>query len=168
MFTLEELNQFLGKAALATYAGGGEAVDPSRSGFVARLPGFKELRYEEGDFEYQDSYAGFFRSAGQEVVWYKKMPVWSQCYSGGMAKQYENDEEFARQTFNFLKKALSEGEKCTTFQPRGPKSFKEGDWDYNCELIGNIAEFQGNEAIRYKGEAVFAHNFSGGLLKWEE
>jgi len=168
MFTLEELNQFLGKAALATYAGGGEVVDPSGPDFVARIPGFKELRYEEGDFEYQDSYAGFFRSAGQEVVWYKKVPVWSQCYAGGMTEQYENNEEFVRETFDFLKKALSQGEKCATFQPRGPKNFKEGDWSYNCKLTGNIAEFQGSEEIRHKGEIVFTHNFSGGLLKWKD
>lgn len=35
---LKELNIFLGKAALATYAGGGPEVDPEE-------PGFKELEF---------------------------------------------------------------------------------------------------------------------------
>jgi hypothetical protein len=125
-FTIEQLDEFLGKAALATYAGGGE-VDPSKPDFVSRLPGFKELEYKEGDFYYRDSYAGFFRSAGQEVVWFKNVPVWSQCYAGGMTQKNCNDEKFAKETFDFLKKALSQGEKRAAFQPRGPKNFKEGE-----------------------------------------
>ena len=38
---LEELNRFLGKAALATYAGGGPDVDPEE-------PGFKDLEFKKG------------------------------------------------------------------------------------------------------------------------
>jgi hypothetical protein len=165
-FTTEQLNQFLGKATLATYAGGGEKVDPSRADFVSRFTGFKELEYKDGDFYYRDSYAGFFRSAGEEVVCYKEKPVWTQCYYGGMEPKYINDEKFARETFNFLKKALSYGEKQNVFQPRGPKEFKDGDWVYVCDWRGDINNFKGKEAIMWKGEVVFTHHFFGGLLMW--
>lgn len=167
-FTLEQFNEFLGKAALATYAGGAEKVDPSTTGFVSRFPGFKELEYKEDDFYYRDSYAGFFRSAGEEVIFYKGKPVWVQHYYGGMEPEYLKDEKFARQTFSFLKKALSSGEKSAAFQPRGPKELIDEDWKYSCNLQGDIKDFNGNEKILYKGRIVFTHRFFGGLLKWAE
>jgi len=52
---LQELNRFLGKAALNTYAGGGQEVDPEEVGF-------KELEFKEGGWYYKDSYTGFFQS----------------------------------------------------------------------------------------------------------
>jgi len=165
-FTLEQLNDFLGRAALATYAGGAEKVDPSKPDFVSRFPGFKELEYKEGDFYYRDSYAGFFRSAGEEVVFYKGKPVWVQHYYGGMEPKYLDNENFARQTFAFLKKAMSYGEKRAAFQPRGPKELIDGDWKYNSDLKGDIRDFNGSEGIFYKGELVFTHKFFGGLIKW--
>lgn len=165
-FTLKQLNEFLGKAALATYAGGGKKVDPTKPGFVARFPGFKELEYGEGDFYYRDSYAGFFRSAGQEVVWYKDKPVWTQVYCGGMTITYCDDEKFAKETFNFLKRALSAGEKCRAFQPRGKNGFKEGEREYRCKMKGDIADFAGSEKILHNKKTVFTHQFFGGLLKW--
>lgn len=74
-----ELNRFIGKATKATYAGGGGKVDqPHRSGF-------NELEYLEEDWYYRDSYTGFLRSWGQEVVWYKGEPYWTCLYGGGMA-----------------------------------------------------------------------------------
>ena len=54
---LKQLNRFLGKAMLETYAGDGVKVKSQRSGF-------KELEYKEGDWYYRDSYTGFFRSWG--------------------------------------------------------------------------------------------------------
>jgi hypothetical protein len=44
-----------------------------------------------------------------------------------MTQKNCNDEKFAKETFDFLKKALSQGEKRAAFQPRGPKNFKEGE-----------------------------------------
>jgi hypothetical protein len=167
-FTLEQLNDFLGKAALATYAGGSEKIDPLTPGFVSRFPGFKELEYKEGDFYYRDSYAGFFRSAGEEVIFHKRKPVWVQHYYGGVESKYLDNEKFARETFIFLKKALSHGEKSAAFQPRGPMELVDGDWKYNCDWKGDISDFNGSEGIFYKNELVFTHKFFGGLLKWAE
>ncbi len=154
---LVQLNRFLGKAMLETYAGDGVKVKPQRSGF-------KELEYKESDWYYRDSYTGFFRSWGQEVIWFKGEPFWNQLYGGGMVDKFNNDTKFARQTFGFLKKALSAGEKQESFQPRGPKYFTDHDWGYVCEWKGDITNFKGNEKILLKRETVFTHNFFGGLI----
>ncbi|VVB61077.1 Uncharacterised protein [uncultured archaeon] len=154
---LKELNRFLGKATISTYAGGGPEVDPEE-------PGFKELEFEDGEWCYKDSYTGFFQSWGREVVWHNKKPFWTQIYGGGMAKKFQNDSKFSHETFDFLKKALSAGEKQEKFQPRGPKKFTNGDWEYFCEWKGDITKFEGHEKIMFKKEVVFIHDFLGGLI----
>jgi len=73
---LKELAKFLVKAKMGTYAADGAEVSPQR-------PEFKELEFIEGDWEYRDSYAGFFFAPGQEVVRYKRKPVWIMSYHGG-------------------------------------------------------------------------------------
>ena len=50
---LEQLAKFLVKAKVQTYASDGKEIEPQR-------PGFKELEFKEEDWEYRDSYAGFF------------------------------------------------------------------------------------------------------------
>jgi hypothetical protein len=120
---LQELNRFLGRAALNTYAGGGQEVDPEEVGF-------KELEFKEGNWYYKDSYAGFFQSWGREVVWYNQKPVWTQIYGGGMTAKFQNDTKFAHETFDFLKKALSAGEKKRFFNLAVQKVF--------LVVIGNI------------------------------
>lgn len=151
---LQELNHFIGKASKATYAGGGGKTKSQRSGF-------NELEYREGDWYYRDSYTGFIRSWGQEVVWYKDNPFWSCLYGGGM---YHASTELAHQTFEFLKQALSAGEKEGSFQPRGPSDYSNGGWQYICEVFGSVEKFHGNETITHNGMTVFTHDFIGGLV----
>lgn len=154
---LKELNRFLGKAAINTYAAGGREVDPEEAGF-------KELEFKDGKWYYKDSYTGFFQSWGREVIWYENKPLWTQIYGGGMSKKFGGDTKFAHETFDFLKKALSAGEKQDAFQPRGPKTFAAGDWEYSCSWKGDITRFAGHEKIMFKGEVVFTHDFLGGLI----
>lgn len=155
---IEELNEFLGKAALAAYAGSGKEIESQR-------PGFIEFEHQEGRFSYRDSYTGAWTSVGQEVVWFDGSPIWSQSYGGGIKKEYHGDKELDRQLIDFLKKALSSGEKIKEFQPRGPKQLREGDWEYRCVWEGDIENFQGGEEILHKGDVVFTHHFFGGLIK---
>ncbi|MBU0540474.1 hypothetical protein KKF59_01700 [Patescibacteria group bacterium] len=154
---LQKLNSFLGRAAGNTYAGGGQEVDPEEARF-------KELEFHEGDWHYKDSYAGFFQSWGREVVWLNKKPFWMQIYGGGMTEKFQNDIKLAHETFDFLKKALSAGEKQEAFQPRGPKNFSDDEWEYSCEWSGDITKFEGHEKILFKKEVVFTHDFLGGLV----
>ena len=154
---LPELTKFLSEATLATYAGNGSEVKPQRGGF-------RELEHSDGDWVYRDSYTGYFRSWGQEVVWYKGKPYWNHIYGGGMVKELIDDEDFAYKTFEFLKKALSDGDKQEDFQPRGPNEFENGGWKYVCDWEGDIANFEGSEEIFSGDKLVFTHNFLGGLI----
>ena len=169
---LKELNQFLGKASRATYAGSGAEITPERLGF-------RELEYPEGNWYYRDSYTGWFRSWGTELVRYDGKPVWNALYGGGMEPECQKDVEFARMTFDFLKKALSAGEKQEVFQPRGPKVFYDDDWQdwkYEADWIGDITQFIGNERILCglrdtpigSRKVVFTHHFAGGLIIGKE
>ncbi len=155
---LKALNQFLGKATLATFVGDGPETEPQRKGFI-------ELEFKDGDWEYRDSYTGFFKSWGQEVVWHKGNPFWTQLYGGGMSEELQDNRDFAIKTFEFLKKAMSEGEKQEEFQPRGPDNFKDGYWEYTCKWEGNISKFKGDEKILFKGKVVFIHVFFGGVVQ---
>lgn len=153
-FSKEELFAFIDRAAKATYAGGGEEIKkPER-------PGFVEYEYSEGTFHYRDSYTGWYRSRGMEVVRYKGTPVWTCTYGGGMM---EGKAEIAHDTFEFLKKAMSSDESgFSSF--RGPHGFSDNDWKYTYEQNGDVFEFWGYEEISYKNEVVFFHRTIGGLV----
>ena len=155
--SLQDLKQFIGKAALATYAGGGKETTPERRGF-------RELEYTKGDWHYRDSFTGYLRSWGQEVVRFQGEPCWTALYGGGMTLKYQEDIAFAHETFEFLKKALSASEKQVRFQPRGPKDFRDGNWKYECKWSGDITRFIGEEEIFYIDHLVFTHDFMGGLI----
>ena len=116
-YTLQQLNEFLGKASLETYAGDGQETTSQR-------PGFIEFEYKKGDFLYRDSYAGFLTSAGQEVVWYRGIPIWTQQYGGGMDPKYQNDEAFAHETFSFLKRLYPMAKKSHHSSREGLGSFR--------------------------------------------
>lgn len=154
-FDLIQLAKFLVKAKTRTYAGESKEIPPQRSGFT-------ELELEEGNFEYRDSYSGFFQAPGQEVVRYKGKPIWAMAYSGGMEKEYHGDVDFAIKTFSFLKQALLLVEESKPF--RGPDNLKEGDYEYINKIEGDIINFRGQEEILYKGEKVFTQNYIGGLI----
>ena len=109
---LTELQEFLQKASLETYAGGG-----SREEQPERL-GHTELVFDEGLWKYRDSYSGYFQSWGQEILSYDGSVLWTQIYGGGMNKEFHGDGEFTNRTFEFLKKVMRTKE--TLFQPRGP------------------------------------------------
>lgn len=155
-FTPQQLFNFINRAGKATYAGGGKYEEnPER-------PDFFELVYDkELPWHYRDSYAGHSRSGGQEVVRLNNEPIWWSGYGGGMV---EGKEKMSDQTFDFLKKALSQDEK-GFLSLRGPHEFTDGDWKYTYAQDGDITDFYGYEEISYKGEKVFWHRAVGGALK---
>lgn len=152
---LKELSKFLVKAKIQSYAGDGKEVQPQR-------PGFNELEFSDGDWDYRDSYSGFYSAPGQEIVRYKGKPIWSMAYSGGMKQKYHGNFNFAKQTFGFLKKALELVEESKPF--RGSENFQEGDYKYVNEVKGDIRNFKGTEKIFYKDEEVFRQDYIGGLI----
>lgn len=153
--TYTNLYAFIKKAGDNTYAGGGRYEEnPEREGF-------RELVYEDGDYYYRDSFTGWIKSWGTEIVRYKGQPVWNTLYGGGMV---EGKEDLSRETFKFLKTALSaEDPKLLLF--RGPKQMRLGDWRYHYEQEGDIKEFHGEEKITYQKQTVFTHRIIGGIVQ---
>jgi hypothetical protein len=88
--------------------------------------------------------------------------IWTMAYSGGMLPEYQNDLEFAKLTFNFLKKALGLVNEKIPY--RGPEKLKEGDWSYLNNVTGDITKFSGHETIMFKGKEVFSQDYIGGLV----
>lgn len=157
-FILEELWEFLLRAKAKTYAGGGEWVKkPERDGF-------HEFIYNEIDWEYRDSYTGWYRSHGSEIVRFQTLPVWGASYSGGMS---EDDKHLTHQTFEFLKKVLSVDNKgFNSF--RGPMALTLGEWVYNYQQDGTIEAFWGEETIEFEKKLVFSQKIIGGLIRHQE
>ncbi len=153
---LKKLADFLVNAKTRTYASG------QNNNATPQRPNFDELEFKEGDWGYRDSYCGFFRAPGQEVVRFNGKPVWNMSYDGGMVKSFHNDREFAKKTFGFLQKAMSRIDENKPF--RGPEKFKEGDYEYNMKVDGGITDFKGIEKMLFKNKIVFIQNFMGGLI----
>ncbi|MBI4136964.1 hypothetical protein HY469_02780 [Candidatus Roizmanbacteria bacterium] len=156
MISKKALFDFVNRAGKATYAGDGKYEEhPER-------PGFFELVYDkESSWYYRDSYTGNSRSGGQEIVRFNDKPVWWSGYGGGMVK---GKEKLSHETFEFLKKALSQDE--DGFDSlRGPHAYVDGDWKYTYNQEGDIFDFYGYEEILYKGQKVFWHRTVGGVLK---
>ncbi len=151
----DRLYAFIKKAGQSTYAVSGvESVAYDKNGF-------KELRFADDDYSYKDTYTGFFRSRGIEIVSYKNKPVWIATYGGGML---EDDVDFAIKTFSFLKKAFLAHE--VGFQTfRGPHQFEEDKWKYTYKQEGTISEFVGYEEIHFNNKLAFFHRIIGGLIK---
>jgi hypothetical protein len=153
---LNALTAFHGKASCATYAGNAGQAVSERQDFI-------ELEYREGPWYYCDSYTGFLRSWGQEVIYYDNRAVWTNLYGGGMEPDCMRSD-IAHETFVFLKASLSVGDKTRVFQPRGPESFSSGAWTYACSWQGQISGFSGDELISHQGKTLFRHRFQGGLV----
>lgn len=149
------LYKFIQKAGRSTYATSGvESVSYDKNGF-------KELNFKEGDYLYKDTYTGFFRSRGMEIVTLKNTPIWSASYGGGMMV---DGADFAIKTFDFLKLAfLTDEAGFQTF--RGPHLLQKDKWVYKYKQDGDIEEFSGYEEIYFEEKLVFFHRMIGGLIK---
>lgn len=151
-----DLYNFIKKASHQTWAGGGQYEE------VVERSDHKELLFKDKgkDLEYRDSFVGYTRSHGSEVVRYKDKPIWATGYRGGMVEGFE---KLADDTFEFLKKAMTiKEEGFNSF--RGPHEMLKGDWKYEYKQEGDLKEFFGSEKIYHKDTLVFYHRIVGGLV----
>jgi len=142
---------FLIRAKKATYAGGGAEALPSR-------PNSHDLRYSEGDLTYIDTYLGGYEFIGEEAVWFQSQPLWGMNYYGWMLVP-EIPDGFSP----FLKDTLKQLPEQTPF--RGPAQWERGEFAYRCQWSGNMAQFSGEEEIRYHGEVIYKLVFHGGRIR---
>jgi hypothetical protein len=156
---LGELTGFIVKAKKNTYAGRGEEK---------RLPdSSKLLVFQEGNFYYEDNYAGSYQAPGRELVkWQKEdgQRIWQMSYSGGMPSEFWGNKILKDKTFTFLREVLMLINFDYPF--RGPLRYENEDFAYTTEVKGNIQKFSGIEWIRSKKleRIIFSQDFIGGLV----
>lgn len=147
---MQELARFIVKAKKNTYAGKGEGRKES--------DGSKNLQYREGSYVYRDRYFGSDRLGGEEVVWFKDKPAWVMNYHGGIEREAVDPES----VFVFLRKALFQVSAERPF--RGPRSYKEGEFEYADSSIGDMKCFKGTEEITLRGDTVYRLEYAGGIV----
>lgn len=143
----EGLAAFLVRAKRATYAGKGPETLSSR-------PSSHDLRYEEGNLLYIDSWLGGEGFAGEEAVWDSGVPVWAMNYAGRtLGSAFSGD---------FLKAALAAVDEDAPF--RGPAHFRDGEFSYHRRFSGDAFFFSGMEEIFAREDLVYECFFHGGAL----
>jgi hypothetical protein len=156
LFSQAQLLNFLAKAKQNTYPSDNVeyVVEPE-------LEGSKQFEFAEGDFYYRDIYYGNNFFVGQEVVYFKQVPIWSMTYSGGMTVEAHEKAEEA--VFMFLKEALKRVSlECPL---RGPKQMDYDKFRYKNAYVGNLGRFCGLEQIFFEEQEVYQLNYIGGLIK---
>ena len=154
---LDELTHFIVKAKQNGYAGNGEER--------READGSKTLTFQEGNFHYTDNYAGSWQAPGTETVrWQREdgQRIWQMAYSGGMLPKFFGDEQLKKETFDFLREALSHVS--IRFPLRGPAVYESPRFLYTMQAGGNnIKLFSGGEGIYdIKGHReVFHQDFIG-------
>jgi hypothetical protein len=148
-----KLEQFLVKAKVNAYAGGGEGGEEILS------DGCKELTFQEGEFKYRDRYFGWNPFVGEEVVWQGGQVTWAMNYYGLVFDEVVP----ASQVYAFLQQAMNRVKKDRPF--RGPPSLKENDYEYLDESQGDVERFTGVERILYQGREIYRLNYHGGRVK---
>ena len=138
---MKNLGKFLVNAKRNTYAAQKGKVPSSRKYS-------KDLAFEENDYYYLDSYFGEKDFSGEEMVYFKELPIWSMNYYGKMIK--ENIPEGFIKT---LREALQRVSEDKPF--RGPEEYIRGKYKYRCSNEGNIDFFRGTESIFYENEEVY-------------
>ncbi len=125
-------------------------------------PGFKEIAYERGEWEYRDSYAGYYMAPGSSVVYYKQRPVWYMTYGG----EGQNPEfyEKAKSTYAFLRRALMQPD--IRFPVRGPLVFKEDDGRkmYWLDYQGDLEMGAWTETILFDHKKLFGQRGDVGII----
>jgi len=140
--------EFLLKAKKATYAGKGPEMNPWR-------PESHDLKYEENDLLYIDTYLGGEKFAGEEALWVNNKPFWAMNYCGRVTGNgFDGD---------FLKEALSNVSADKPY--RGPEEFIKGDYIYKCSVDGDFEWFSGFEEIFKGNQKIYECMFHGGFVK---
>lgn len=150
--SIKALNAFIVRAKSVTYVGGGSQATPCRQGS-------HDLKFQEGEFAYLDSYFGGTDFIGQEVVYYHDEPVWAMNYYGKiLAPGKITGAETGRIIKTSLSKMYDEGRFLGGFNHA-----VEGDV-YNDQSDGDAASFTGREWITRNGERVYELVYHGGLI----
>jgi len=145
---IEEAIKFLIHAKQKTYSGYGAETDSSR---VAS----HDLKYEEGNYLYYDTYLGGQNFSGEEAIWLNANPIWCMNYSGRVIGETFNGD--------FLKEVLNHVPYEMPY--RGPAIYQKGDYNYHCNVEGDFVWYHGYEEIFYLDKKIYECYFHGGVVK---
>ena len=152
-FSLDELNAFIVRAKAATYVGSGALAASSR-------PGSHDLRFEQGDFTYLDSYFSGADFLGEEVVYCQGEAVWGMNYYGRIL---ERSRITAEQAGQVIKASLSKMYKQGRFL--GGFEHAVDDFVYIDTSEGDVTAFSGREWITRGGVKAYELVYHGGLIR---
>ncbi|HET6262243.1 MAG TPA: DUF5680 domain-containing protein [Chloroflexia bacterium] len=155
-FDVSEFTEFLVEAKRkALPAGAAEELRTS-------MPDVTLLEHARGDYSYKNLYFGFERFSGQETVFYKGKAVWGMGYSGGLMPHFMWDLQ-PQWVYAVLRTALSQVSEEMPY--RGPSQYEYFGFEYINHPIGHLAEFIGEEIIKYRDALVYHLWYVGGYIK---
>ncbi|HUP28351.1 MAG TPA: DUF5680 domain-containing protein [Chloroflexia bacterium] len=125
-------------------------------------PGAIQLVYSKGLYSYTNIYYGTERFSGQETVHYDSKPIWGMGYSGGLITHYMWDLQ-PQWVYAVLRAALAQVTEELPF--RGPLKYEYYGFEYNNHPLGHLAEFLGEETIKYRDSQVYHLWYVGGFIK---
>ena len=128
----------------------------------ASMPGVTLLEHARGDYSYKNLYFGFERFSGQETVFHKGKPVWGMSYSGGLMPHFMWDLQ-PQWVYAVLRAALAQVSEELPF--RGPLKYEYYGFEYSNHPLGHLAEFLGEETIKYRDSQVYHLWYVGGFIK---
>jgi len=140
----------------------GYAAQGSKKTKVADMPGYKEIRFQDGDFLLVDRWCVnrlTEKSVGTTTIWFENEPVWVMHYGG----------VYAESAVAMLKRALAKSYGSYSFVGgRGPRVYVEGTekmFAYvNHPRLNDFSKFEGREEIRAvenDGEQFGFHEYWG-------
>ena len=148
-----DLEGFIVRAKRATYVGGGKKLLPYRLGS-------QDLQYDEGDWIYHDSYLGESNFIGQELVYYRREPVWGMNYFGYILKPDRiTAAQAGRVIMASLTRLYQEGRFLGGFE-----HVVEG-FRYVDSSDGDVRSFVGKEHIDRNDEVVYELVYHGGEIR---
>lgn len=153
----KELSKFLIEAKKQTYANANvEKVSSSRKGS-------HDYHYENNGMIYHDTYFGGTKFMGEEVVYLNdENPIWGMNYYGITLDENLSEEAMDKA----LRPALMMvGEDTNVIPVRGPRNFKNGEYEYNFSVNGDLECFQGIETIHKGKIKVYELKCHGGIIK---
>ena len=151
----QTLHDFIIHAKAATYVGEGKPAPACR-------PGSHDLKFEDGDWAYLDSYFGGRDFIGEEVVYYQGKPVWAMNYYGHILRPDLITPAQAGQVIKAsLSKMYSEGRFLGGFE------YRHDDFIYHDTSEGSVLSLRGREFISRRGETAYELFYHGGLIKDE-
>lgn len=140
-------------------------IDSNKAGFVKgeekkwikETDGSTTIPFEKGKFRSHDNFFGGEPYGGRVVVFYKNKPVWIMVYYGFIVKGFKADPIYA-----VLRNALMRMPENAPF--RGPKEFKDGEFNYSNAWNGDIEKYLGEEQITQGKKLIYKANYMGGLV----